>query len=80
MKKLKTIEEKVRNFKRKIHTGYDDETGQPLYSEEEIEPKRMPFIVVVIDEMADLMLVAKNDIEHLSSKPWRKRQGQRAFI
>ena len=56
---------KGKKFKRKIHTGYDNETGQPLYSEEEIEPKRMPFIVVVIDEMADLMLVARNDIEHL---------------
>ena len=63
--KAEDYRKKGKKFKRKIHTGYDDETGQPLYSEEEIEPKRMPFIVVVIDEMADLMLVAKNDIEHL---------------
>ena len=63
--KAEDYRRKGKKFKRKIHTGYDDETGQPLYSEEEIEPKRMPFIVVVIDEMADLMLVARNDIEHL---------------
>ena len=63
--KAEDYRRKNKKFKRKIHTGYDDETGHPLYSEEEIEPKRMPFIVVVIDEMADLMLVARNDIEHL---------------
>ena len=63
--KAEDYRRKNKKFKRKIHTGYDYETGQPLYSEEEIEPKRMPFIVVVIDEMADLMLVARNDIEHL---------------
>ena len=63
--KAEEFRRKGKKFKRKIHTGYDDETGQPLYSEEEIEAKRMPFIVVVIDEMADLMLVARNDIEHL---------------
>lgn len=63
--KAEDYRKKGKKFKRKIHTGYDDETGQPLYSEEEIEPERMPFIVVVIDEMADLMLVARNDIEHL---------------
>ena len=64
-KKAEEYQRKGKKFKRKIHTGYDNGTGQPLYSEEEIEPKKMPFIVVVIDEMADLMLVARTDIEHL---------------
>ena len=64
-KKAGEYKRKGKKFKRKIHTGYDNETGQPLYSEEEIEPEKMPFIVVVIDEMADLMLVARSDIEHL---------------
>ena len=63
--KAEDYRKRGKKFKRKIHTGYDNETGQPIYSEEEIEPKKMPFIVVVIDEMADLMLVARNDIEHL---------------
>ena len=64
-KKAEEYKRKGKKFKRKIHTGYDNESGQPLYSEEEIEPEKMPFIVVVIDEMADLMLVARSDIEHL---------------
>ena len=64
-KKAEEYKRKGKKFKRKIHTGYDNETGQPLYSEEAIEPEKMPFIVVVIDEMADLMLVARSDIEHL---------------
>ena len=48
---------------RKEHTGYDPETGDPVYEEEVLEFEKMPFIVVVIDEVADLMMVAGKDIE-----------------
>jgi S-DNA-T family DNA segregation ATPase FtsK/SpoIIIE len=48
---------------RKVQTGYDPETGQPIFEEEEIDLSPMPFIVVIIDEMADLMMVAGKDIE-----------------
>ena len=48
---------------RTVHTGYDDETGEPVYETEELEYEEMPFIVVVIDEVADLMMVAGKDIE-----------------
>ena len=53
-----------KTFKRRVHTGYDEQQ-EPIYEEEEITAEKMPFIVVVIDEMADLMLVARNEIEHL---------------
>jgi S-DNA-T family DNA segregation ATPase FtsK/SpoIIIE len=48
---------------RKVQTGYDPETGQPIFEEEEMDLRPMPFIVVIIDEMADLMMVAGKDIE-----------------
>jgi DNA segregation ATPase FtsK/SpoIIIE, S-DNA-T family len=48
---------------RNVHTGYDEETGQPLYETETYELEKLPHIVVVIDEMADLMMVAGKEIE-----------------
>ncbi len=48
---------------RTVMTGYDKETGEPIYETEELNFELMPFIVVVIDEMADLMMVAGKDIE-----------------
>jgi len=48
---------------RTVQTGFDPETGSPVYEDEEMEPTPMPFIVVVVDEMADLMMVAGKEIE-----------------
>ncbi|MBF9032920.1 DNA translocase FtsK [Rhodobacterales bacterium HKCCE2091] len=50
-------------FKRTVQTGFDDETGEPVFETEEFQPEAMPFIVVVVDEMADLMMVAGKEIE-----------------
>ena len=51
-----------KNFVRKVQTGFD-ETGQPVYELDEMVPEPMPYIVVIIDEVADLMMVAGKDIE-----------------
>jgi DNA segregation ATPase FtsK/SpoIIIE, S-DNA-T family len=48
---------------RKVQTGIDPETRRPLFEDEEIDLTPLPFIVVIIDEMADLMLVAGKEIE-----------------
>ena len=54
---------KGENFKRTVQTGFDDDTGDPIFETEEFKPVAMPFIVVVVDEMADLMMVAGKEIE-----------------
>ncbi|MDF2118462.1 DNA translocase FtsK 4TM domain-containing protein [Roseiarcaceae bacterium H3SJ34-1] len=48
---------------RTVQTGYDRETGEAIYEKEEMDLTRLPFIVVIVDEMADLMMVAGKDIE-----------------
>ena len=48
---------------RTVHTGYDKELGEAIYEKEELELEPLPYIVVIVDEMADLMMVAGKDIE-----------------
>ncbi|NYS24642.1 DNA translocase FtsK 4TM domain-containing protein [Rhodobacteraceae bacterium 2376] len=50
-------------FKRTVQTGFDDETGDPVFESEEFAPEALPYIVVIVDEMADLMMVAGKEIE-----------------
>jgi len=54
---------KGENFRRTVQTGFDDETGEPIFETEEFTPETMPYIVVIVDEMADLMMVAGKEIE-----------------
>ena len=55
--------EKGQTITRTVQTGFDKETGEAIYEREEMELEPLPFIVVVVDEMADLMMVAGKDIE-----------------
>ncbi|MCA1492587.1 DNA translocase FtsK [Ensifer sp. NBAIM29] len=48
---------------RTVQTGFDRQTGEAIYETEEFDLSPMPYIVVIIDEMADLMMVAGKDIE-----------------
>ena len=48
---------------RTVHTGYNRETGEAIYENEELDLEPLPYIVVIVDEMADLMMVAGKDIE-----------------
>jgi len=51
------------SLSRTVHTGYDRETGEAIYEKERLELDRLPYVVVIVDEMADLMMVAGKDIE-----------------
>ena len=55
--------EKGETLSRTVQTGFDRETGEAVYETEEFDLAPMPYIVVIIDEMADLMMVAGKDIE-----------------
>ncbi|AMN38677.1 DNA translocase FtsK [Rhodoplanes sp. Z2-YC6860] len=62
---MRVVEAKAKGetITRTVHTGYDKESGEAIYEKEELELEPLPYIVVIVDEMADLMMVAGKDIE-----------------
>ena len=54
---------KGEQFNRTVQTGFDDDTGEPVFETDEFTPEVLPYIVVIVDEMADLMMVAGKEIE-----------------
>ncbi|WP_273759193.1 DNA translocase FtsK [Bartonella sp. ML70XJBT.G] len=61
--RLKEAKSQGETMARTVQVGFDHETGEPLYETETLDFSPMPYIVVIIDEMADLMMVAGKDIE-----------------
>jgi S-DNA-T family DNA segregation ATPase FtsK/SpoIIIE len=61
--RLAEAKSKGEKLSRTVHTGYDRQSGEAIYENEELDLEPLPYIVVIVDEMADLMMVAGKDIE-----------------
>lgn len=63
--KVRAAAAKGKPLSRKVQTGYDPDTHQPVYEEETLDHRPLPQIVIVVDELADLMMTAGKEVEFL---------------
>ncbi len=63
--KVRAARAKGQKLGRRVQTGYDAETGQPVYEEEQLDYESLPQIVIIVDELADLMMTAGKEVEFL---------------
>ncbi|MCZ6607052.1 MAG: DNA translocase FtsK, partial [Alphaproteobacteria bacterium] len=61
--RLRDARKRGETLTRRVQTGFDTETGEPVFEEQSLPTEPLPSIVVIIDEMADLMLVAGKEVE-----------------
>jgi DNA segregation ATPase FtsK/SpoIIIE, S-DNA-T family len=61
--RLSEAKSRGEDLTRTVHTGFDKETGKAIYEDEKLDLEPLPYIVIIVDEMADLMMVAGKDIE-----------------
>jgi len=61
--RLREAAKQGEHLTRTVQTGFDRESGKPIYEEQPLDLTELPYIVVIVDEMADLMIVAGKEIE-----------------
>ncbi len=61
--KLKELKESGEKVFKTIQVGFDAQTGKPIYEKQELDTTPMPYIVIVVDEVADLMIMARKEVE-----------------
>jgi S-DNA-T family DNA segregation ATPase FtsK/SpoIIIE len=61
--KLEESRKKGEVLTRRVQTGFDPETGKPIFEEQPLDMEPMPFLVIIVDEFADLMLMVGKEID-----------------